>query len=190
MRENEIDSRKASIVSAHQGKHVSFFNCAGRVDCQWKRSSKEQKQPNGSIQYAQHAEIDSGAKFIMIIFAVLAALLLATGHSQEVDETITYTQCTDGYEWDPIMQRCKDIDECEIVHEACKGGMKCVNHFGGYLCLPRTAQIIVNNGQEETVSDTGSRNGNPISRRTPPDRVPSQIQCAAGYEANDHNVCQ
>lgn len=80
-----------------------------------------------------------------------------------------------------------DIDECEIVHEACKGGMKCVNHFGGYLCLPRTAQIIVNNGQEETVSDTGSRNGNPI-RRTP--QAPSQIQCAAGYEANDHNVCQ
>lgn len=83
-----------------------------------------------------------------------------------------------------------DIDECEIVHEACKGGMKCVNHFGGYLCLPRTAQIIVNNGQEETVSDTGSRNGNPITRRTPPDQVPSRIQCAAGFEANDHNVCQ
>ncbi|XP_025022331.1 EGF-containing fibulin-like extracellular matrix protein 1 isoform X1 [Python bivittatus] len=130
-------------------------------------------------------------KFIMVAFTVLAALILATGYSQEADETITYTQCTDGYEWDPVMQRCKDIDECEIVHEACKGGMKCVNHFGGYLCLPRTAQIIVNNGQEETVSETaGSRNGNPIIRRTPVDHAASRIQCAAGYEASDHNVCQ
>ncbi|XP_060610587.1 EGF-containing fibulin-like extracellular matrix protein 1 isoform X1 [Anolis sagrei] len=127
----------------------------------------------------------------MIVFAILAALMLATGYSQEADETITYTQCTDGYEWDPVMQRCKDIDECEIVPDACKGGMKCVNHFGGYLCLPRTAQIIVNNGQEGTASETTSgRNGNPISRRTPPDNTASQIRCAAGYEATDHTTCQ
>ncbi|XP_061482462.1 EGF-containing fibulin-like extracellular matrix protein 1 isoform X2 [Rhineura floridana] len=128
---------------------------------------------------------------MMVVFTVLAALMLATVYSQEVEETITYTQCTDGYEWDPLMQRCKDIDECEIVPDACKGGMKCVNHFGGYLCLPRTAQIIVNNGQEEPASETTSgRNGNPITRRTPADHVQSQIQCAAGYEASAHNVCQ
>ncbi|XP_008100936.1 EGF-containing fibulin-like extracellular matrix protein 1 isoform X2 [Anolis carolinensis] len=127
----------------------------------------------------------------MVVFAILAALVLATVYSQEADETITYTQCTDGYEWDPVMQRCKDIDECEIVPDACKGGMKCVNHFGGYLCLPRTAQIIVNNGQEGTASETSSgRNGNPIIRRTPPDNTASQIRCAAGYEATDHTTCQ
>ncbi|XP_053239658.1 EGF-containing fibulin-like extracellular matrix protein 1 isoform X1 [Podarcis raffonei] len=126
---------------------------------------------------------------MMALFAVLAALMLATVHGQEGDETITYTQCTDGYEWDPVMQRCKDIDECEIVHDACKGGMKCVNHFGGYLCLPRTAQIIVNNGQEQPVPEPvpvpNGRNGNAIARRTVPG-----IQCAAGFEASDHNVCQ
>ena len=27
--------------------------------------------------------------------------------------------------------------------------MKCVNHYGGYLCLPKTAQIIVNNEQPQ-----------------------------------------
>lgn len=26
--------------------------------------------------------------------------------------------------------------------------MKCVNHYGGYLCLPKSAQIIVNNNEQ------------------------------------------
>ncbi|XP_077189620.1 EGF-containing fibulin-like extracellular matrix protein 1 [Paroedura picta] len=129
---------------------------------------------------------------MMVFTFLLSALMLTTVHSQETEETITYTQCTDGYEWDPIMQRCKDIDECEIVLDACKGGMKCVNHYGGYLCLPRSAQIIVNNGQQEPAPDsTIIRNGNPITRRTPPDvQQGTQIQCAVGYQASDHNVCQ
>ncbi|XP_072843227.2 EGF-containing fibulin-like extracellular matrix protein 1 isoform X1 [Pogona vitticeps] len=127
---------------------------------------------------------------MMVVFTILASLMLAAVHSQEAEDTITYTQCTDGYEWDPVMQQCKDIDECEIVPDACKGGMKCVNHFGGYLCLPRTAQIIVNNGQEGTASEnTSGGNSNPV-RRTPPDNVPSRIQCAVGYEATDHATCQ
>ncbi|XP_019575386.2 EGF-containing fibulin-like extracellular matrix protein 1 isoform X2 [Rhinolophus sinicus] len=79
----------------------------------------------------------------------LTMLILALVKSQDTEETITYTQCTDGYEWDPVRQQCKDIDECDIVPDACKGGMKCVNHYGGYLCLPKTAQIIVNNEQPQ-----------------------------------------
>ncbi|XP_004609261.2 EGF-containing fibulin-like extracellular matrix protein 1 isoform X2 [Sorex araneus] len=79
----------------------------------------------------------------------LTMLTLALVMSQDTEETITYTQCTDGYEWDPVRQQCKDIDECDIVPDACKGGMKCVNHYGGYLCLPKTAQIIVNNEQPQ-----------------------------------------
>lgn len=87
-----------------------------------------------------------------------------------------------------------DIDECEIVPDACKGGMKCVNHYGGYLCLPRTAQIIVNEREEAAAESTSGRNN--VIRRTPadPHRAPPnpthQIQCAAGYEQSDHNVCQ
>ncbi|XP_015712285.1 EGF-containing fibulin-like extracellular matrix protein 1 isoform X2 [Coturnix japonica] len=131
---------------------------------------------------------------MMLTAMFLAALILITVHSQETEETITYTQCTDGYEWDPVRQRCKDIDECEIVPDACKGGMKCVNHYGGYLCLPRTAQIIVNEREEAAAESTSGRNN--VIRRTPadPHRAPPnpthQIQCASGYEQSEHNVCQ
>ncbi|XP_032508578.1 EGF-containing fibulin-like extracellular matrix protein 1 [Phocoena sinus] len=85
----------------------------------------------------------------MVKALFLIMLTLALVKSQDTEETITYTQCTDGYEWDPVRQQCKDIDECDIVPDACKGGMKCVNHYGGYLCLPKTAQIIVNNEQPQ-----------------------------------------
>ncbi|KAG8443986.1 hypothetical protein GDO86_009244 [Hymenochirus boettgeri] len=116
---------------------------------------------------------------------------------------ISIQQCTDGYEWDPIMQQCKDIDECKIVDDACKGGMKCVNHYGGYLCIPRTAQIVVNNGQEDSPeipqepSDTQQINAEssvieapdpPVQRVVP--NLPQRIQCAAGYEPTSQNMCQ
>ncbi|XP_075391842.1 EGF-containing fibulin-like extracellular matrix protein 1 isoform X2 [Tenrec ecaudatus] len=192
----------------------------------------------------------------------LILLTLAWAHSQDAEETITYTQCTDGYEWDPVRQQCRDIDECDIVPDACKGGMKCVNHYGGYLCLPKTAQIIVNNEQPQqqpetpgaseagaaaanagaseagaaaanaaassgaaaggvSASATGMASGgvgpgggfvasaaavagpevqagrnNFVTRRNPADaqrqpvNVPHRIQCAAGYEQSEHNVCQ
>ncbi|ELR57533.1 EGF-containing fibulin-like extracellular matrix protein 2, partial [Bos mutus] len=48
-------------------------------------------------------------------------------------------ECTDGYEWDPDSQHCRDVNECLTIPEACKGEMKCINHYGGYLCLPRSA---------------------------------------------------
>uniref|UniRef100_A0A667XK29 EGF containing fibulin extracellular matrix protein 1 n=1 Tax=Myripristis murdjan TaxID=586833 RepID=A0A667XK29_9TELE len=60
-------------------------------------------------------------------------------------------RCTDGYKYDPVRQQCRDIDECALVVDACKGGMKCINHFGGYLCLPQNAQIYVSNGDEQPV---------------------------------------
>ncbi|XP_074143070.1 EGF-containing fibulin-like extracellular matrix protein 1 isoform X1 [Sminthopsis crassicaudata] len=143
----------------------------------------------------------------MLKILVLTTLTLALVRSQETEETITYTrrvetaslpQCTDGYEWDPIRQQCKDIDECEIVPDACKGGMKCVNHYGGYLCLPRTAQIIVNNepSQPERTPEVPAGRNNFVIRRTPADpqrmtsHPPHQIQCVAGYEPSEQNVCQ
>lgn len=35
-----------------------------------------------------------------------------------------------------------DINECQTIAEACQGEMKCFNHFGGYMCLPRSASVI------------------------------------------------
>ncbi|XP_023572248.1 EGF-containing fibulin-like extracellular matrix protein 1 isoform X3 [Octodon degus] len=177
-----------------------------------------------------------GRIFTMWKVLFLTMLTLALVKSQDTEETITYTQCTDGYEWDPIRQQCKDIDECDIVPDACKGGMKCVNHYGGYLCLPKTAQIIVNNEQpqQETPAAeaaSGASTGgvsassmaasgvvpgggfvasaaavvgpevqtgrnNFVIRRNPadPQRIPSnpshRIQCPAGYEQSEHNLCQ
>uniref|UniRef100_A0A4W4H1L5 EGF-like domain-containing protein n=1 Tax=Electrophorus electricus TaxID=8005 RepID=A0A4W4H1L5_ELEEL len=68
--------------------------------------------------------------------------LLHRAISQPPTESDTYTECTDGYHWDPQTQHCKDINECETITEACKGEMKCFNHYGGYLCLPRSASVI------------------------------------------------
>lgn len=34
------------------------------------------------------------------------------------------------------------MNECETIPDACKGEMKCFNHYGGYLCLPRSASVI------------------------------------------------
>ncbi|XP_011851893.1 PREDICTED: EGF-containing fibulin-like extracellular matrix protein 1 isoform X1 [Mandrillus leucophaeus] len=178
----------------------------------------------------------ASSRFTMLKALFLTMLTLALVKSQDTEETITYTQCTDGYEWDPVRQQCKDIDECDIVPDACKGGMKCVNHYGGYLCLPKTAQIIVNNEQpqQETPPAEGTSGAttgvvaassmatsgvlpgggfvasaaavagpevqagrnNFVIRRNPadPQRIPSnpshRIQCAAGYEQSEHNVCQ
>ncbi|KAM8947769.1 EGF-containing fibulin-like extracellular matrix protein 1 isoform 2-T2 [Pelodytes ibericus] len=128
------------------------------------------------------------------------AVLIERRCAQETDETITFTECTDGYEWDPLRQQCKDIDECKLVLNACKGGMKCVNHYGGYLCLPRTAQIVVNDVQDDTqvVQTSGARQPstqgsvpivNPDVQQ--PVQNPSQrMQCPAGYELTSQNLCQ
>ncbi|XP_026051083.1 EGF-containing fibulin-like extracellular matrix protein 2 [Carassius auratus] len=37
---------------------------------------------------------------------------------------------------------CKYINECKTIQQACQGEMKCFNHYGGYLCLPRSASVI------------------------------------------------
>ncbi|XP_046698665.1 EGF-containing fibulin-like extracellular matrix protein 1 isoform X2 [Silurus meridionalis] len=131
---------------------------------------------------------------IYMIMAMLAQVI-----AQEPDEPITYT-CTDGYEYDPVRQVCKDIDECAIVPDACKGGMKCYNHFGGYLCLPQNAQIFVSRG-DETVQPTEPSPTNP---RVPPivnpaagnlpDRRVSgsyrNMHCSPGFALDEQNYCK
>jgi len=82
---------------------------------------------------------------IHVLLGVCVSLFLVP---QSLSQTPTegegdsYTECTDGYEWDAQSQHCKDINECETIAEACQGEMKCFNHYGGYLCLPRSASVI------------------------------------------------
>ncbi|KAK1905289.1 EGF-containing fibulin-like extracellular matrix protein 1 [Dissostichus eleginoides] len=98
------------------------------------------------------------------LFAVFTHVL-----SQEAEEPVYYT-CTEGYEYDSTKEQCRDIDECELLEDACKGGMQCVNHFGGYLCLPKSAIIYI------------STQGISPNSRT--------IRCTAGYTADEQNFCR
>ncbi|XP_041108964.1 EGF-containing fibulin-like extracellular matrix protein 1 isoform X2 [Polyodon spathula] len=118
--------------------------------------------------------------------------------SQEIEETITFTQCTDGYEFDPARQQCRDIDECVIVTDACKGGMKCVNHYGGYLCLPKTAQITINNEDEPSrPAQSGPIVPPVVPTRPPPPptrRLPQvmfrRTHCNTGFAPDEQNYCR
>ncbi|KAL4593430.1 EGF-containing fibulin-like extracellular matrix protein 1 [Arapaima gigas] len=99
---------------------------------------------------------------------------------QEPEEPVSYT-CTDGYEFDPVREICKDIDECSILTDACKGGMKCINHFGGYLCLPKSAQIFIGNGDESSPD--------PVP---PPPQIQPRVHpvvCSTGFAPNEMNSC-
>ncbi|KAJ8248633.1 hypothetical protein GJAV_G00244100 [Gymnothorax javanicus] len=127
---------------------------------------------------------------LFTMFRICLCLFVAINciASQEVEEPISYT-CTDGYTFDPVLQICKDVDECALMPDACKGGMKCINHFGGYLCLPHNARIYISSGDEDGPSPT------PVpAPRPPPDRrvVHNQasIQCSTGFALDDQNYCR
>ncbi|XP_005998157.1 EGF-containing fibulin-like extracellular matrix protein 2a isoform X2 [Latimeria chalumnae] len=116
---------------------------------------------------------------------LLLALTLRAAISQEPEETDTYTECTDGYRWDPETQHCKDINECETIPDACKGEMKCINHFGGYLCLPRSALVYPNQAFLENSASA------PLY---PPESDPTHSisqynPCVQGYQPNEQNAC-
>lgn len=92
-----------------------------------------------------------------------------------------------------------DIDECKTLLEACKGGMKCVNHFGGYLCLPHNARIIISNGEDEPttpppVERVDVQPGlSPISRGDYSRVIHSSthtLQCGVGFMPDSQNYCR
>uniref|UniRef100_A0A3B5A0D9 EGF containing fibulin extracellular matrix protein 1 n=1 Tax=Stegastes partitus TaxID=144197 RepID=A0A3B5A0D9_9TELE len=119
--------------------------------------------------------------------------------SQEAEEPISYT-CTEGYEYDSSREQCR-IDECALLDDACKGGMQCINHFGGYLCLPKSAVIYISKeGEQVPLPDPV-----PPAPAVPPSqpqvprvnsggqRVPQggrTIRCAPGFTADDQNLCR
>ncbi|KAL7841847.1 hypothetical protein SRHO_G00255380 [Serrasalmus rhombeus] len=139
---------------------------------------------------------------LCVILAVLARTV-----AQDAEEPVSYT-CTDGYEYDPVRQVCKDIDECAIVADACKGGMKCVNHFGGYLCLPQNAQIFVSSGDEPSQPAEPSAPANPplqspgqgqseVQTHVQPGRGPGRrvsssriLRCSPGFILDEQNYCR
>ncbi|EPQ06543.1 EGF-containing fibulin-like extracellular matrix protein 2 [Myotis brandtii] len=110
----------------------------------------------------------------LLLWALLL-LLLGAASPQDSEEPDSYTECTDGYEWDPDSQHCRDVNECLTIPEACKGEMKCINHYGGYLCLPRSAAVI-----------------NDLHGEGPPPPVPPAQHpnpCPPGYEPDEQESC-
>ncbi|XP_044879821.1 EGF-containing fibulin-like extracellular matrix protein 2 [Mauremys mutica] len=119
------------------------------------------------------------------VSCLLLAALVGAALAQELEEPDSYTECTDGYQWDSDTQHCKDVNECETIPEACKGEMKCINHYGGYLCLPRSASVI---------NDVHSENAAPPSAPRPRPPRPSLTAsrhnaCPQGYEPDGHGSC-
>ncbi|XP_078413055.1 EGF-containing fibulin-like extracellular matrix protein 1 isoform X3 [Cetorhinus maximus] len=125
----------------------------------------------------------------MLQWCLLVSIVFHTISSQEIDETITYTQCTDGYQWDPERQQCRDIDECETIPDACKGEMKCINHYGGYLCLPKTAVVFLNNVTTAPPLVPGHV---PVPTRRSYPILPhyQQRRCPLGFTLNEQNQCK
>ncbi|XP_071772190.1 EGF-containing fibulin-like extracellular matrix protein 1 [Centroberyx gerrardi] len=148
----------------------------------------------------------------MLQVLVCLSVLVSTVLSQQVEEPVTYS-CTDGYEFNVEEQECKDINECATVPDACKGGMRCINHFGGYFCLPQNAQIIVSDGAEEPTAPPVVEE-RPAARPPPPPLpvLPSRrtvqspgagltivqsvgtgltaVQCAVGFMPDEFNYCR
>uniref|UniRef100_F7B0U4 EGF containing fibulin extracellular matrix protein 2 n=1 Tax=Monodelphis domestica TaxID=13616 RepID=F7B0U4_MONDO len=65
-----------------------------------------------------------------------------------------------------------DVNECETIPDACKGEMKCINHYGGYLCLPRSAAVI---------NDVHSEGGPPPRPRPPRPPAPDIDECELNF---------
>ncbi|XP_026216754.1 calcium-binding EGF-like domain-containing protein isoform X2 [Anabas testudineus] len=125
------------------------------------------------------------------------SVFIASVSAQQVEERVTFS-CTEGYEFHVDEQECKDINECDTLPDACKGGMICINHYGGYFCLPQNALITINNVDEEHTTN-----------RAPPPHVPLpavpvlrsnyqitsnqrliSVQCPVGFSADKFNICR
>ncbi|XP_041568071.1 EGF-containing fibulin-like extracellular matrix protein 2 isoform X1 [Taeniopygia guttata] len=78
-----------------------------------------------------------------LLLLLFLGATVAPAAPPDLEEPEDYAECSDGYEWDPETEHCKDVDECAAEGpRPCRGSMKCLNHFGGYLCLPRSAALL------------------------------------------------
>lgn len=73
--------------------------------------------------------------------------------------------------------------------------MRCINHYGGYLCLPKSAVIYVS--QEATAPEAVlpvAPNQPPIPAVPPTDprlpQTPRTVRCSAGFTADEQNLCR
>eukprot|EP00064_Thunnus_orientalis_P001608 superscaffoldBa00000111_g1611 len=135
----------------------------------------------------------------MLGICVFLCALFTHVLSQEAEEPISYT-CTEGYEYDRVREQCRDIDECTLLSDACKGGMQCINHFGGYLCLPKSAVIYISKDGEQVPLPEPVPPVPPVPPSPPQlPRFPGSprvsqhtrtLRCSSGFTADDQNLCR
>lgn len=77
--------------------------------------------------------------------------------------------------------------------------MMCINHFGGYLCLPHNSQIFVSNSEDQTdvtrpaVPRAGGGyqehvgGGAGFARDY---QEPGAVSCSPGFAADEQKVCR
>ncbi|KAK7901387.1 hypothetical protein WMY93_018156 [Mugilogobius chulae] len=116
------------------------------------------------------------AWFNMLGICVCLCALFTHVLSQEAEEPISYS-CTEGYEYDSVREQCRDIDECALLDDACKGGMQCINHFGGYLCLPKNAVIYISKEATDVVSEVAP----PVAPVVPVQPQPPECSPEGGW---------
>ncbi|XP_038630474.1 fibulin-5 isoform X2 [Scyliorhinus canicula] len=130
----------------------------------------------------------------MLTVLLLTVLLVHNGQTQEVDSAVSFT-CSDGYRLDRSTGQCRDINECQTITDACKGDMRCINHNGGYLCLPRTAALVLANGPSNPTYPASSPTGRSETSVYQPASIPRfpvpqrTLVCRFGYTQDDNNNC-
>ncbi|KAM4599772.1 EGF-containing fibulin-like extracellular matrix protein 1 isoform 2-T2 [Fundulus diaphanus] len=135
----------------------------------------------------------------MLGICVFLCVVFTQVLSQETEEPVTVS-CTEGYTYDKAREQCRDIDECKLLEDACKGGMQCVNHYGGYLCLPKSAIIYVTNEVDPPPSseqvpqvpviapNQAHHNRHAGGHRGP--QVSQTIRCPSGFSVDEQNNCR
>uniref|UniRef100_A0AAV2JI88 NOTCH1 EGF-like calcium-binding domain-containing protein n=1 Tax=Knipowitschia caucasica TaxID=637954 RepID=A0AAV2JI88_KNICA len=168
------------------------------VPLRWMLHFREIQAAQGQPQIRRYSR-GIGAWFNMLGICVCLCALFTHVLSQEAEEPISYT-CTEGYEYDSVREQCRDIDECALLDDACKGGMQCINHFGGYLCLPKNAVIYISKEATDVVSEVGP----PVVPVAPVQPQPPRVfpggrggsqgtrtvHCTPGFIADDQNLCR
>lgn len=93
-----------------------------------------------------------------------------------------------------------DVDECRILPDACRGDMRCVNQYGGYLCMPQglygqagrpdyPAQVEqafpgASDGYPDTVLPDRQRSAEPSYPI-----IRTSAQCILGYAVAEDGTC-
>ncbi|XP_071276589.1 EGF-containing fibulin-like extracellular matrix protein 2 [Agelaius tricolor] len=71
-----------------------------------------------------------------LLFLLLLLFLgasVAPAAPPDLEEPEDYAECSDGYEWDPETEHCKDVDEC-AGPPPCRPSQECINVRGGFEC--------------------------------------------------------